>query len=140
MSNQIYNSFKVQSMVGSINLTADSINVILVTSAYTPDIDNHTIYADVASNEVVGVGYTTSGQTLGGVTVIQNNTTDAAILDANSVTWTASTIDAAGAILYKKDGPTNSYLIGYIDFGEVKSSYNGDFLIEWNLNGILLLS
>ena len=140
MANQVYNSFKKNSMVGSINLSADTLKVILVTSAYTPDIDTHAVYSDI-TGEVVGAGYTTSGATLSGVTVTTDLTNDRAVLDANDVTWASSTITAAGAVIYKYGAtPSSSPLIGYVDFGGSKSSSNGDFMIQWNTDGILTLS
>lgn len=139
MANQVYNSFKKDSMVGTFNLLSDTLKVVLVTSGYTPNIDTHTKYSDI-TNEVVGVGYTTSGITLTGVTVSDDLAGDKAVLDANDVTWSSSTITATAAIIYKADStPALSPLIGYIDFGDSKSSSNGDFIIQWNASGILTL-
>lgn len=140
MANQVYNSFKKSSMVGEINLSADTIKVILVTSGYTPDIDNHTAYSNI-TNEVVGAGYTTSGITLSAVTVTTDLANDRAVLDAADVTWVSSTITAAAAVIFKLGAtPATSPLIGYVDFGGSKSSSNGDFVIQWNTNGILTLT
>ena len=50
-------------MNGSIDLDTDTIKVLLVTSAYTPDQDTHTKHSDV-TNEVSGTGYTAGGATL----------------------------------------------------------------------------
>ena len=140
MSNQVYNSFKKNSMVGAINLSADTIKVALVTSAYVVDIDAHQFYSDI-TGEVVGAGYTTSGATLSGVTITTDLTNDRSIFDASDVTWASSTITAAGAVIYKVNGtPATSPLIGFIDFSGSKSSSNGDFVIQWNTDGILTLS
>jgi hypothetical protein len=140
MANQVYNSFKRDSMVGAFNLSADTLKVVLVTSAYVPDIDTHSKYSDI-TDEVVGVGYTTSGSTLAGVVVSADLTGDKAVLDANDVTWASSTITAAAAVIFKQNStPALSPLIGYIDFGGSKSSSNGDFVIQWNTSGILTLS
>ena len=140
MANAVYNSFKKDSMVGAFNLSADTLRVVLVTSAYTLNIDTHTKYSDI-TNEVVGVGYTTSGSTLTGVVVSADLTGDKAVLDANDVTWTSSTITAAGAVIFKVNGgAATSPLVGYVDFGGSKTSSNGDFIIQWNSSGILTLS
>ena len=140
MANQVYNSFKKNSMVGAINLSADTIKVALVTSAYVVDIDAHQFYSDI-TGEVVGAGYTTSGATLSGVTVTTDLSNDRSVFDASGVTWASSTITAAGAVIYKVNGtPATSPLIGFIDFGGSKSSSNGDFVIQWNTDGILTLS
>ena len=140
MSNQVYNSFKKNSMVGSINLSTDTIKVALVTSAYTVDIDAHQFYSDI-TGEVVGAGYTTSGATLSGITITTDLTNDRSVFDASDVTWASSTITAAAAVIYKANGtPASSPLIGFIDFNGSKSSSNGDFVIQWNADGILTLS
>jgi hypothetical protein len=76
-------------MVGSINLSADTIKVALVTSAYTVDIDAHQFYSDI-TGEVVGAGYTTSGATLSGVTVTTDLANDRSVFDAADVTWASS--------------------------------------------------
>ena len=140
MSNQVYNSFKKNSMVGAINLSADTIKVALVTSAYTVDIDAHQYYSDI-TGEVVGAGYTTSGATLSGVTVTTDLANDRSVFDASDVTWASSTITAAAAVIYKVGAAAaSSPLIGFVDFGGSKSSSNGDFVIQWNTDGILTLS
>lgn len=140
MANQVYNSFKKNSMVGSINLSADTIKVALVTSAYTVDIDAHQYYSDI-TGEVVGAGYTTSGATLSGVTVTTDLANDRSVFDASDVTWASSTITAAAAVIYKVGAAAaSSPLIGFVDFGGSKSSSNGDFVIQWNTDGILTLS
>ena len=140
MANQVYNSFKRDSMVGVFNLSADTLKVALVTSAYVPDIDLHTKYSDITS-EVIGAGYTTSGQTLAGVVVSVDLVNNKAVLVANNVDWVSSTITAAGAVIYKVLGAaTTSPLVGYVDFAGSKSSSNGDFIIQWNASGILNLS
>lgn len=146
MANQVYNSFKKDSMIGAINLSADTLKVVLVTSGYgaIPNIiDTHTKYSDVVATgfEVVGVNYITSGQTLAGVIVSADLVNDKAIFTANQVDWVSSTITAAGAVIYKVNGTSaTSPLIGYVDFGGSKSSSNGDFIIQWNASGILNLS
>lgn len=140
MANAKYNSFKVALAQNDVDLVTDTINVMLVTSAYTPNIDTHQYRADV-TNEVVGSGYTSGGQALAGKAVTQDNTNDRAVFDANDVTWSSSTITARGAILYKDTGNSaTDQLIAYFDFGSDESSSNGDFVIQWNANGILTLS
>jgi len=140
MANVIYNAFKKNIMNGSIDLDSDTIKVMLVTSSYTPDQDNHD-YKDDVTNEVSGTGYTAGGATLANKSVTQDNTNDKGVFDADDVTWSNSTITARGAVLYKDTGDAStSPLICYFDFGEDKSSSSGDFTIQWNADGILNLS
>lgn len=138
MANVIYNSFKRDIANGSIDLDTDTVKIMLVTSAYTPDIDAHTKRSDI-TNEVVGAGYTAGGATLASKTVTANNTTDKGVFDATDVVWTTSTITARGAVLYKSRGGASSAdeLICYLDFTTDQISSSGDFNIAFNATGIL---
>ena len=141
MADVLYNSFKRDIMNGSIDLDTDTINVMLVTSTYTPDQDTHTKRSDI-TNEVVGTGYTAGGASLAGKAVTADNTDNEGVFDANDVVWTTSTITARGAVLYKSRGGASSAdeLICYIDFGTDKISTAGSFTITWNAEGILNLN
>lgn len=140
MANQVYNSFKGDIQDGTIDLDTDTIKVALVTSTYTPDIDTHTVFDDI-TNEVSGTGYSAGGETLANVSVTVDNTDDEGVFDADNVTWTNATITARAAVVYKDTGnAATSPLIGYVDFGEDKSSSSSDFVIEWNSEGILNLA
>lgn len=141
MANLIYNSFKRDVMNGSIDLDTDTVKVMLVTSAYTPDQDAHDKRDDV-TNEVSGAGYTAGGATLANKTVTADNTDNEGVFDADDVSWASSTITARGAVLYKARGGAASAdeLIAYIDFGSDIVSTGGTFLITWNAEGILNLN
>lgn len=141
MADLIYNSFKRDLMNGSIDLDTDTIKVMLVTSAYTPDQDAHTKRSDV-TNEVTGTGYSAGGATLANKSVAVDNTDNEGVFDADDVTWATSTITARGAVLYKSRGgaATADELICYIDFGSDKSSSGGNFTIQWGSEGIINLN
>lgn len=141
MANVIYNSFKRDIQNGSIDLDTDDIKVMLVTSAYTPDIDAHTKRSDI-TNEVSGTGYTAGGASLANKAVTVDNTNDLGKFDADDVVWSSSTITARGAVLYKARGgaATADELIAYLDFVTDKISTAGDFNLIFNANGILTLS
>ena len=113
---------------------------MLVTSAYTPNIDTHA-FRSAVTGEVSGTNYTAGGKALTTKSVTQDNTGDAAVFDADPVTWASSTITARGAVLYKDTGnAATDNLIAYFDFGTDETSSNGDFTITWNASGILTLS
>jgi len=141
MADVIYNSFKRDIMNGSIDLDTDTINVMLVTSTYTPNQDAHTKRSDV-TNEVSGTGYSAGGAALAGKAVTVDNTDNEGVFDANDLTWSTSTITARGAVLYKARGGASSAdeLICYIDFGSDKSSTAGNFTLQWASEGILNLN
>lgn len=140
MASVLYNSFKRDIMNGGIDLDTDTIKVALVTSSYTPDIDAHDNFDDI-TNEVSGTGYTAGGATLAGVAVTADNTDNEGVLDANDVTWAGATITARGAVVYKSTGtPSTSKLICYIDFAADKTASGGDFVLQWNSEGIVNLN
>lgn len=137
MASVIYNSFFADRDKGLIDLDLDTIKVMLVTSTYTPNIDTHTKRSDV-TNEVVGAGYVSGGETLANTTVTQDNTGDQSVFDADNVTWATSTITARGAVLYKSTGvAANDNLITYLDFTTDRISTAGNFTLTWDALGIL---
>ena len=137
MPNLIYNSTHVDLMKGNINFEADNIKVMVVTSAYVPNQDTHTKRSHV-TNEVTGAGYTAGGVSLTGKTVTQDNTANKGVFDADDAVIPSVTISGSGAVIYKSRGGAASAdeLIGYIDFGEVKTSTNGNFAIQFPVEGI----
>ena len=140
MPNAIFNSFKRDIANGSINLATDAVKIMLVGSAYTPNIDTHTKRSDV-TNEVSGTGYTAGGIALVNKTVTMNTTSDKGVFDADDVTLSTATITARGAVLYKARGGASSAdeLIAYLDFGSDITSTAGNFNITFDANGILTL-
>lgn len=140
MANVIYNNLKELLLEKSIDFVNDTIKVMLVTSAYTPDQDAHDMKDDV-TNEVTGTGYTAGGATLANKTATQDDTDNEGVFDADDVVWASSTITARGAVIYKDTGTAStSPLIAYIDFGADIVSTAEDFRITWNAEGILNLT
>lgn len=141
MANAIYNEFK--GAIGSINWadnTNITIKVMLVADTYTPDIDLHKFKGDIdaiSDAEVTGTGYTAGGADIVNRSILVDTSTDFAKYDSDDVTWSNSTITARGAIVYFDTGDAStSTLITYVDFVSNKSSDSGDFLIQWNADGI----
>jgi hypothetical protein len=140
MADVIYNGFKKNIMNGLIDLDTDTIKVMLVTSAYTPDQDTHEFKSSV-TNEVTGIGYTAGGATLANKTVTQDNVDNEGVFDADDVTWATSTITARGAVVYKSTGSdATSPLITYIDFTTDRVSTTGNFAITFGAEGIVNLT
>jgi hypothetical protein len=136
--NATYNSLKSGLMTSDVNL-AGTLKVMLVTAAYTPDIDNHAFRSDV-TNEVSGTGYTAGGKALTGNGVTVDTAANEAVFDADNVSWASSTITARGAVIYVDTGnAATDRLIHYVDFGGDLSSSNGTFEIAWDADGILAL-
>ena len=137
MADVIYNSYKKILGDGAIDWLTDTIKVMLVTSAYTPDQDAHDFKDDI-TNEISGTGYTAGGAALASKTNTQDDTDDEGVQDAADTVWSGATFTTRGAVIYKDTGtPSTSPIIAYIDFGEDKSPSGADFTIEWNAEGII---
>lgn len=119
----------------AVDLDSDTLKIMLVTSAYTPDFGTHDFKADV-TNEVVGTGYTAGGETLTSLSLTQS--AGVITFDAADVTWSSSTITARGAVIYD-DTIASDPLICYIDFGSDQSSSSGDFVLSFSASGIFTL-
>lgn len=118
-------SFKQELMVGTHNFTLTTGNVFkiaLYTSSATMSAAT-TAYS--ATNEVVGTGYTATGNTLVNVTPTTSGTT--AFTDFADTTWTTSTITARGALIYNSSASNRGVVV--LDFGSDKISTAGDFTI-----------
>lgn len=120
-----------------IDWLSDVIKVMLCTSAYTPNQDTHAFKTDV-TNEVTGTGYDAGGKELTGKTLAYDAATNKTTLDGDDVSWPNSTITARYAVVYDatpsldEDKP----LVGYVDFGEDKSTNDGEFKVQWNIDGM----
>jgi hypothetical protein len=121
-------SFKKALLDGEMDFSSDTSQVFkiaLYTSSATLGAAT-TAYA--ATNEVSGTGYTAGGNTLTVVAPTTSGTT--AFLDFNDTTWSAATITARGALIYKADGGTNP-AVAVLNFGSDKTSTAGDFTIQF---------
>lgn len=120
----------------AVDLSADTIKGMLVTSSYAFDRDTHK-YISQVTNEVSGTGYTAGGFTLSSVTVTQDDANNRAVIDAADVTLTAATITARAVVIYKPTGTAGtSTIIGYFDFGSNITSTADNFNVVWPANGI----
>lgn len=126
----------------SLNWATAPIEVMLLTSSYVPDQDNHQFLSDVELYEVSGTGYTAGGQALANKTVSYDAVSNVVVLDADDVSWPASTITARYAVIYDNTGVSSSEkrLLGYVDFGEDTGTSNSDFRIIWDSSGIFRIS
>jgi hypothetical protein len=142
MPNVVYHSYLKHLLSGTIDLTNDTIMVMLVSGSYTPSAANHSTRADVIAHQVTdsagGYSSAAGGKALDNKVIFIGGSPSGAIFDANNVSWTPTTISqAAGAVLYTSglSDPVRR-LITYVDLGTTASTTNGTFEIVWNNNGI----
>lgn len=141
MASGVYNIFKSELMKARINLTSDTIKVALLNSNHTFDPSSvvNQAWSDISVNETSGTGYVSGGKILSGTAVNVDNNDNEGVFSANNATWSASTITASHAVIYD-DTTTPKFLIASIDFNQEVSSTNGNFQIQWDIEGIINLN
>jgi hypothetical protein len=120
-----------------IDLSADTIKVMLCTSSYAVDQDAHQ-YKSSVTNEVSGTGYTANGATLGSPTLTYTGGTNTLAFDGADVSWAASTITARYAVVYDSTPGTDATrpLLMYVDFGADVATTSGTLQLTWDSAGL----
>lgn len=120
-------SFKKALLDGEMDFSSDTAQVFKI-ALYTSSasLDAATT-AYTTSNEVSGTGYTAGGNTLSVVPTTTSGTT--AFIDFADTTWSAATITARGALIYKSGGGNPA--VAVLDFGTDVTSTAGDFTIQF---------
>lgn len=109
------NSFKVDILEGGQNLLADTLYMALYTGSATLG-PTTTVYT--TAGEVVGTGYTAGGNTITGVTINTDTTTNTVYVNFNNVSWSGASFTARGALIYNSTQGNKS--IAILDFGADK--------------------
>jgi hypothetical protein len=126
-----------------VDWVSDTIKLMLVTSAYTPNQDTHD-YRDDVTGEISGTGYTAGGVSLTGKSRSYDSGTNEERLDADDIVF--SSLDPSTAfrwgVGYKARGGAASAdeLIFYVDFGADRDPNGAEYRIVWHANGILKLT
>lgn len=103
------NHYKYQLKKKKIDLSSDTLIVILMDTTFTFDKDAHATLADIASNQLAtGYGYTRNNKALTTIVLTEDDANDQAIMTCDDVSWVA----AGGNI-----GPTGAAVI--LDFSAV---------------------
>lgn len=131
-----FDNYWVNLNAAKINLTSDTIKLMLVGSGWTPNRGTNAFKSDVVANEITGTGYTAGGTTIGSIAIgIASNIVT--ITGANA-SWPAATFSCNYAALYDSTPATDATrpLIGYVDFGGAQSPSAGTLSVTWNASGI----
>ncbi len=131
-----YGKFLYGLGLGQFNLDTGTIKASLHTSAYTPNVDTHEFWSNV-TDETTGSGYTTGGLALPDPDWIHDTANHRAVLTCGQLLWSGASFTARYLVVYKDTGtPSTSRLIGWIDFGAVKTLDAEDFQMSFP-NGIV---
>jgi hypothetical protein len=123
------NSFKEQLLLGVHDFSTDVLKIAL----YTSNAELGPLTAQYTSvEEVSGVGYTATGETLTGVTVELSESLGIAFVSFNNPTWVAATFTTRGALIYNSTKAGKS--IGVLNFGLDQSPLSQQFQIQLPTN------
>lgn len=132
----IYGGFLLSLANKQIDLSEDTLNVMLLGSGYTFS-ESHRYVSDLGENEISGTGYTPGGLALSGVTCTLSN--NVLSLSAINPQWPDSTIAAYNAVIVDTTPgtATTNPLICCIELGQQVSDTNGTFALNFP-NGVIL--
>lgn len=111
-------------------------------SSGTSDVYKIALYTNQATLNATTAGYTTTGEASGAGYIAGGNTLaisvnpttgtmgNIAYLSFSNTQWTASSITARGALIYKYDGVTNP-AVCVLDFGADKTTVNQTFTVQF---------
>jgi len=136
MADVVTNHFKAEVMRGTLSLGSDQLNLALLDSNHSNDIDNDSVFSDVNGDEISGSGYSAGGQAIANTGVTQDNTDNEGVLDGDDVTWANSSITARYGVVYHNATGT---IVAILDFGQDKTSSNGEFKVSFAGEGIVNL-
>jgi len=138
----IYQQFKLKQNNGVdvVDFDNDTIRVMIVTSAYTPDYVTHNFISEIDANEVAtGSSYSAKGPAI--TTPSMAIVGGLAVFDGDPITVA---LDGTGftngfyIIIYKDTGvDTTSRVIALGELGANRSVVGGALNLNWNVNGIL---
>lgn len=138
-----YGRFLESLMEGRVNILADQLWCMLVTSGYTFSQDSHK-YKSAIIGELTGSGYTPGGKVVTTSSLNYDSATNILSLPAGNMAWPSVTFTGGvGAVLYmKRTGyPENAMpLVSYISFGESVSRSAQAFYINWPVTGVVRLT
>jgi hypothetical protein len=139
MASLIYRNFKEKILSDGINLSTDTLGVLLVDTDYAPD-PAHVFVADVAAQELSGTGYVR--KTLANKSVSEDAANNRGEFTADPVVWTAINAGTAkGAVLFKStEDDATAELIAFFEFASPVATNGGDFTVNWSAEGILQLA
>jgi hypothetical protein len=127
ISQAMCTSFKVDILSGTQNFTTGTTRVYKI-ALYTSSANLDAATTSYSSaNEVVGAGYTATGNTLT-VSQIPTSGGTTSFLSFADTTWTSATITARGALIYES---TQNKAVAVLDFGSDKSSSASNFTIQF---------
>lgn len=141
-----FQSFREYLGDGTFDLNSNTFKGSLHTSAFTPDVANDAVFADIGSEVANGNGYTTGGNTL--ANVVWSRTAGTVKFDADDTGWTGSgagfsarylVIRAVGTLNGRVD-PVVGYMLLDSAPADVAFAAGNTVTVQWNAAGIFTQS
>ena len=126
-------SFKQELLNKEHDINSDTIKIALIKSGESGTYNASTTnYSTVTGNsdEASGTGYSAGGETLQNANLQISG--EVAFVDFDDVTWSGSTISAAGAIIYNSS--VSNKAIAILSFGGTVASSSGNFVLTMPAN------
>ena len=135
MASGIYTTFKEYAGDATIDLDGHSFKVALLDTTHAFAAAN-SVWTDVSANEITGTGYTAGGITM---TITWSASGTSMKWDAADSSWATASFTAYHAVIYD-DTHASDALVCSIDFAGAQTVSAGTFTIQWNADGILLIT
>lgn len=116
----VSNHAKYQFAKKQIDLSADTLKIILMNNTFAFDKDAHATLANVTADQLsTGNGYVQNDETLTTLVLAEDDSNDRGVMSCDDVLWTASggSIGPSGAACIYDDTTSDDTIIGCIDFG-----------------------
>lgn len=112
--------------------TGQQMGVALLSASYSPNLDSHMRYSDLAITEIpAGGGYTVGGQQITNRTTSYDAAADEYNLLGDDLTWgPGATLTTRFGVIYEMT-TVDKYLWALLDFGTLIAVQNGVFTIDW---------
>jgi len=114
------NHYKYQKAKKLIDLSSDSLKIILMNTTFAFDKDADATLADVTSDQLAtNYGYTQNNKELANVVLTEDDANDRAIMTCDDPSWTANggSIGPTGSAIIIDDDTADDTVVGCIDFG-----------------------
>src|SRR3990172_11864933 len=136
----IFNNFKEQLLLGTIDCNTEVFKLALYSDAYSAAQLDGADTAYAATNEISGSGYTAGGEPIGTPVVAQDDTNDRASWDddGTDVMWTALAANTILRALLYDDTTTPKWCCIVWEIGT--NSNGGNYTIQFAATGMLLLT
>lgn len=126
-----FNSMIRDALTGGIDFDTDGFKMLLVSSVVGETEKDGWSKRSQITNEVTGTGYTAGGASVTLTVAAVDTANNDVEITCSAPSWTAATITAMGAIIYKDRGGASSAdeLVCFIDFGGAVTSTAGTFTV-----------